>query len=393
MTLPQFGQEINPIDAGSVVPAVVNGWELIADVTLPVDASQVEVTGLDGDADEMYLLICDVFNPSGVATPTGTLRFNNDSGDNYGRQVGSYAGGAETEARNFGTSLDIAFDVGFDGNSLLVGYIAPVTGNLRETITQVAGGFTTEDISMNFVSGRWDNTVDNVTSIQVLFSNDIGAGSRLWLYRPSQEASSPASPAAATPSLPTYGLPVANVIPASGAAAVVAAIGDGWELIEDITVPADTTQVDITDLDGNADEQYQMVVIIDNPDAVLNCDMKLRFNGDSGANYNRQSSTWDGGGAPGANRVTGQTEMDLEWDINATVRGIMSFMISASQEDGRWRTLQGHNYSGSEAAPLGHTAFGEWENAVDNITQISLFSANADTIAAGSRIWLFRPSR
>lgn len=394
MTMPQFGQVIDPIAVSAGSPSVANGWELIREITMPVDATEIDITELDGDSDELYLIICDFGNPSGIVSPVLGLRFNNDSASNYQRQIGAYNGASETEARNGGTSINLGFTIGFDGNSLLVGYIAPTTGNLRLTITEAGGKLFAEDINLSFVSARWSNTVDNVTSIQILDTTggDLEAGSRLWLFRPAQEPSSPGSPSSSIPTLPTYGAPTANVIAAAGAAAVAASGGNGWELIKDITVAADATQVDITGLDGDEDEQYQMVVVIDNPDAVLASDMKLRFNGDSGANYNRQSSTWDGGGAPGANRATSQTEIDLAWSISATFRGIMSFMISASKGDGRWRTLQGHNYSGS-AAPIGHTAFGEWENAVDNITELSLFSANADTIGAGSRIWLFRPSR
>lgn len=187
MTLPQFGQPINRSQA-SGGGGGSDGWELIEDITVPADTTQVDITGLDGDSDELYLLIGSVIASGGLCELT--LRFNGDSGSNYrwGR-ARVFGGNIAGQQNNSDTHIfgDIPIADGEVGNLEVI--IHPQTGQTRSVKMYQGGRFGATNNRLALVFGEWLNTAENLEVINLrVFSgaSTIGAGSRFYLFKKAQ---------------------------------------------------------------------------------------------------------------------------------------------------------------------------------------------------------------
>ena len=87
------------LQSGGEIPKCMH---IIAEVTLTATASSIEFTGLNGETDKIYEIIC---NLKGYATGSTALIFNSDSATNYGYQLIYVLGTTITAARNNASNI------------------------------------------------------------------------------------------------------------------------------------------------------------------------------------------------------------------------------------------------------------------------------------------------
>ena len=198
--------------------------------------SSYTISGLDGDTEQQYRLICRIVDNS--AGPSYGIRFNNDSGNNYGYQ---YLTGFNATADAGRNTLSYAYIGGNDKtNSIHFSdtLIYAKSGYVRTALTKAlhdAAGTTIQKIFS--IGTSWNNTSDNITSLVISSNqtNGIGVGSRIILLARSPSVS-----------------------------------GSGeWQLVErkEVTGSAITSYT-FNNLDGNTDVLYKFIYRIRNGSGV-----------------------------------------------------------------------------------------------------------------------------
>jgi hypothetical protein len=167
----------------------------------------------------------------------------------------------------------------------------------------------------------------------------------------------------------------------------------GWELIRDETISKNTTSFTLSGLNGDSDILYLLLVHYRNPTGEGVC-CDIRFNNDSGKNYNGIVTYSDGSvvattvrnnrselGFVGAIGTDSGSNLNIGWG---------SALIYA--KSGTPRTVLIDVYE--PTARLDFKGW-HWDNASDNITSMVLVANSAgrdipEGIGAGTRILLFR---
>ncbi len=184
---PHFGQVIvdDPDSTnGGNGGGVTDTWELISSTTVLVAASQVDITGLDGDVDELYALYVIGEKTAGGAN-NYAVRFNGDSGTNYDSQALSAIGVTVSSFRTTGEN-----QVGISPASAIAGrqgsetIIFAKSGGNRHIVAR-DGGPSGGGISIRLQAGQWLNTVDNITEMNIIATNpsDLAVGSQIFLFK------------------------------------------------------------------------------------------------------------------------------------------------------------------------------------------------------------------
>jgi hypothetical protein len=164
-------------------------FQKIYENTLSSAAASVTISSLDGNTDLLYIIKIRSIG-SGVGSPDGVfLRFNADSGSNYGYQfymginTSSSAGRA---AFNYAVVGNAATQSGYVGLSEALIYAK--SGYTRALVASALRDVTSTTVSTSMITGSsWSNTTDNITSISVLAqTGNLGTGTyiELWAYRP-----------------------------------------------------------------------------------------------------------------------------------------------------------------------------------------------------------------
>jgi len=162
----------------------------------------------------------------------------------------------------------------------------------------------------------------------------------------------------------------------------VVGVATGWQLAEKITVAADTTDVDMTGLDIDADDAYWLILDLKNP-LTTDTTYRMYFNADTtDTNYWRQFFDVTGT-ALSSMRVNNPTTM---W--NNVGLSLMAYFHIIRPGDGKthWWTCQEYHTGNSLVKRMEN---GEYQPNV-NITQITIHATKVGGIGAGSRILRFR---
>lgn len=186
---------------GSVASGYFNGWldeirickgiaRWTSDFSASLPTAAYGVTSytfsdLDGDTDEEYRLICR--QVGGVAGSWNKLIFNADAGTNYGYQ---YLGGASTTvtaSRNSYTSIIGSRNTFASGEVGMFDYLLYVkSGYIRTGLVKSTIGIATTTVTeISTIGVSWNNTADNLTSIQVHgdATAGLGTGTHLFLFK------------------------------------------------------------------------------------------------------------------------------------------------------------------------------------------------------------------
>ena len=219
---------------------VGTGWELIEVKDITVDATTVTFSGLDGDTDGEYMMLFRLRTPLASAV-NYTLRPNGISANQ--NTIRRTVVAAVTTTATF-TTLNFASA----GNVTIKQWIGVLHLDAKTgtTARQIVSNSTTRLTGLTVATGglrrsnyggSWDDTVTNITSLDIVsdLDNGIGAGSQLCLYKKS---------------------------------AAVASV-EGWELIETKQIATDVTTVTFSGLDGDVDGKYMMQYNFKNSSATI----------------------------------------------------------------------------------------------------------------------------
>lgn len=149
------------------------------------DVTEIDITGLNGDEDEIYILLGLIKNPGGDGWIG--FRYNNDSGENYVR-IDAWI---DSDGYHYGGPYDTGIDATF---APFIYLKAGEYGFSRVWIWAKSGTYRIHfvdwinpiRISRNFHHGYWKNTTDNITSLRIVRGTGtsvIGAGSIIWLLK------------------------------------------------------------------------------------------------------------------------------------------------------------------------------------------------------------------
>jgi hypothetical protein len=183
---PGVNKELTSDSAGLATwQTEAGGMEIVLDSTTTSNSDVFAFPGLSGDTDEEYLIVARII--SAATSPEYRLRFEADSGNNYGHQrmfcesTSIYAG------RN---TSDNGIYLAFNGASGQIAHIKITvyakSGYNRTIISEAlcASSGTTASRS-EYVTGIWNNSSTNISAISINSSapNGIGAGSHFVLYK------------------------------------------------------------------------------------------------------------------------------------------------------------------------------------------------------------------
>jgi len=154
------------------------GWELIKHATFTND---VNITGLDGDADCLWHLIIRTRSDSSYNVQ---ILFNSDAGAHYIRTQhrAGYSGGSAIHDLQRGTDFTSMYLTSFGSfEHLISAKIASKSGQQRYVISNGNSYRDNNNHGIGQLQNLWTNTVDNITTINII-TGAILAG-EYWLFR------------------------------------------------------------------------------------------------------------------------------------------------------------------------------------------------------------------
>lgn len=151
--------------------------ELIEAQQLAADAAAFTFSGLDGDADQIYVVMGALVESGGVYLD---CRMNGDTGASY-----DYRYVQETTAQSYqgGTGQNQIRIADLAGQTTLFAVVSAT----RYGVNRARGivGMNSRGSVIGHGGGQWNNTADNLTSLTFYNSDgsDLLAGSQMTLYR------------------------------------------------------------------------------------------------------------------------------------------------------------------------------------------------------------------
>lgn len=181
-------------DGTDIVGAAINGaagpWELIEQKTITSAVTSVTFSGLDGDADEIYLLIWQMKHPAGgVGAADMTVRPNGLTTNQTGVRVPMSTGTVSASTRTVMDLGRVGQGDGEDGVGRAVfmaiksiNSVARRRQMFSESVEYLGSGPSTARWQ---ASSTWNETSTNITSLEIVSSvaSAIASGSRFSLYK------------------------------------------------------------------------------------------------------------------------------------------------------------------------------------------------------------------
>ena len=162
-----------------------NDLQIIHDKKFDANATTYSIGNVDGDEQRIYLLTCRFYSEGGAATTLYKLRFNADSGNNYGYAYHGYDG---SQIGGIAQNQDGCV-IGRNDNSDRICYskswIWAQKGYIRAVMTDYMSDINGETIrSVIQQHSVWSNTADNITNLTILAdqTDGLGAGTRIELW-------------------------------------------------------------------------------------------------------------------------------------------------------------------------------------------------------------------
>lgn len=160
---------------------------IIPTMELSAAATEIDITGLDGNTDVDYKMIMIVKTATTGGLYELLLRFNDDTGANYVRQYFSCRSIAVAAERTTSqTSAYLSYDVGnvANGYAYLNIDISAKSGFFRSIRVSSQEKSSVSVLDLKELASSWENSADNITSIKLLSSlaNGFGIGTRVELY-------------------------------------------------------------------------------------------------------------------------------------------------------------------------------------------------------------------
>jgi len=165
-------------------------WEKVAEISSSGVAS-VDITGLDGDTDKLYLLLVAAYNPSTTATGGLFIRYNADTTvGNYGWiSWSNVAGTASTTYQGFGSTSGVAGTAvgGLPANNIgfYVAYIHAegITAGATTYVPNSGMEFLSGPVTYGNEAGGWKKQA-NITEITLFTIAGVAIDWLVYLFKP-----------------------------------------------------------------------------------------------------------------------------------------------------------------------------------------------------------------
>ncbi len=357
---------------GSIEGIVNDLYQIVYDSgELSSAQSSLTISGLNGDIDKEYRLICRVVD-GGASGGDYYIRFNNDYGSNYGYQIVYGISTTISSARNTG---DTKFNL-LDYQSLAdsryfsemiiyakSGYVRTV---INKKVNSISGTTVTQ---VKYEGGSWNNIVDNLTSLNLTASqtNGFGIGTRIILLRKVD----------ATSGMKTGILDVRGDVKYA------------WQEIYSNTLSSAATTVTISNLNGNTDVIYRLRV---RSVCGAGGGGGIRLNGDTtGANYGMQYLSGVNTSIASDRGIENTNGWKwMRYDNSLNYLSFAEVLIYVKYGYVRTALCQtSNNISGTTVTGIYLTGF-SWNNTADNITSLEVNSEIASGLGVGTVITLER---
>ena len=335
--------------------------------------TSLTISNISGDVDKEYILIIRAINDN-VALAYYKVRFNNDTGSNYGTQQILGENSAISAARWTADGAPFGSAGGSGGAAMAIATVHAKSGYVRTLHNCVAyqiSGTTVSDLGLRGQS--WNNDSDNITSLVVVssVSDGLGVGSRIILLKKV---------------VSTDGIKAGNL-------EVQGDIENAWQKIYGANISGSSqTTVTISNLDGDNDILYKLIVRTVNDYNGAVDTIYLKPNNDTGSNYGYQfirayGSTADASRSAGHSngimrlgRANNLNELSISETLMYAKSGYVRIaIVSASAEA----------VSGTTVGYLDYYA-NCWNNTANNITSLVVGAIQTNGLGVGTQIELYR---
>jgi len=155
-------------------------------------ATQLDITGLDGNSEKEYEIIVNHVNGYNGTAALG-MTINNDVATSYGYQYIRGVSATANAVRGTSTSIFMAINspTALGSVGLTEAKLYAKSGAVRTAVVKAAGNIATTTVtSIESTGWSWNNSVDNITSLSFVSAGalGIGNGSRILLLRRNAQA-------------------------------------------------------------------------------------------------------------------------------------------------------------------------------------------------------------
>jgi hypothetical protein len=310
------------------------------------------------------VVVTSLRSTGGTGETSSRVHINGDTGTNYGRQRGNFSAGSATAAATDETFAWIGYATGstglaggFDQGSVqFVNYADSVNhkGWLAHSMSKAASSGAYSEI---LLAGQWENTAP-ITSLRFhLETGNYAAGSKIIVYGRGGVA----------------GPPVGGAL---------------QKIAQFVAIGGETTYTF-----SSLPQTYDDLVIIHNArgdTAANDTQLDMRFNGDTGSNYNYQQ-LFANGTATSAVRNNSSSLLRINQfaaassTANVFTGGVTEVYAYANNVAFKSATGYGGNFDGSNIRSI--TGAGQWRNTAA-ITSVTVFPG-AGAFVAGSVITVY----
>jgi hypothetical protein len=164
--------------ASQIASGIGGTWGIVGSTTLAAPATSITFSGLSGYTSyQMLVYVKDNANAGGS---TLSMRFNGDAGNHY-EGVWTLSTGIAVTTGRFTTGADTAIPINAQGQSersYSSIFISNASATEAKPVVSVGGQTLWQQW---IIAGGWSNQTDNITSIAILNSANMGAGTKVIL--------------------------------------------------------------------------------------------------------------------------------------------------------------------------------------------------------------------
>ena len=317
--------------------SIQGSWEYMKELSWSSETAEKSFTGLDGDTDIQYMLQWDGDQGMGV-------QCNNDGGSNYPKQYLRNTGGT-INAGNFASQVTV-----FTASTQST-YIINAESGVDRLIYGSGSGDYGSGVDQAQTCNWWQNKPDNLTSLDL--TPGASATGTCKLYRK------------INPNTTSDPLP--------------------FETIKVFDVSGDYSAGDT--LSGLTCDDYKMIKIewLGSNSTTTGAIIGVRFNSDTGSNYDRQYLRARGSTASAASSTVTSNSVAFNDDGTQNYGVIYIYPKSGEYRPSLMRTL------GSSGTVEELWFFAQWwKNSVDEIISITTFSSSTDSLSGQIKISVLR---